>query len=189
MKYLACTLALGVALFASEANSQTFKTLLQFTGTGGTASGRGTFGSLTLSGTTLYGMTQSGGTNGLGNIFSLAIDGTNYHNLVSFSGTGGATSGEYPSYGRLTLGGSTLYGMTQSGGSNGQGNVFSVGTDGTNFQNLVSFASTGGSGFSPQGSLTLSGSTLYGMTYYGGSALGTVFSVGTNATNYRNLVT
>ncbi len=133
-------------------------------------------------------MTQAGGRNGLGNIFSLAIDGTFFRNVVSFSGTGGATSGLSPSYGSLTIAGTTLYGMTQSGGSHGNGNIFSVGTDGTNFQNLVSFNSSGSNGFSPQGSLTLSDSTLFGMTYYGGSGLGTVFSVGINGTNYRNLV-
>ncbi len=50
---IAMTLALAVALGASSAESQTFKTRAAFTGTGGTASGRNPLGSLTLSGTTL----------------------------------------------------------------------------------------------------------------------------------------
>ena len=68
-------------------------------------------GSLTLNGTTLYGMTLQGGSNGDGNIFSVGIDGTNYQNLVSFTGTGGTASGSFSTW-RLTLNGTTLYGMT-----------------------------------------------------------------------------
>ena len=75
--------------------------------------------------------------------------------------------------------------MTQFGGSNGLGNVFSVGTNGSNFQNLLSFTGTGGAspGSSPSGSLTLIGMTLYGMTGLGGgSNEGTLFSIGVNGT-------
>ena len=45
--------------------------------------------------------------------------------------------------------------------------VFSIGVNGTNFQNLLMF--TGTNGLLPNGSLTLSGSVLYGMTSAGGS--------------------
>ena len=56
-----------------------------------------------------------------------------------------------------------------NGGSNAKGNIFSVGTIGTNYHNLVSFTGSGGmaSGLKPYGSLTLAGTTLYGMTQYG----------------------
>ncbi len=62
MKHIARTLAIAVALYASTGDSQTLTTPVQFTGTGGTASGWQPLGSLTLSGTTLYGMTFAGGT-------------------------------------------------------------------------------------------------------------------------------
>ena len=191
MKYLACTLALGVALCASRADSQTLTTLLQFSGTGGAASGKAPGGSLTLSGTTLYGMTRFGGAKGDGNIFSGGTGGTNYQNLLSFTGTGGAASGDQPVFGSLTLCGTTLYGITQIGGANGDGNIFSVGANGTNFQNLVSFTGSGGTatGQWPYGSLTLSGTSLYGMTINGGAGNnGNIFSVGTGGANYQNLV-
>jgi uncharacterized repeat protein (TIGR03803 family) len=168
-----------VALCASRAESQTFTTLVNFTGSSGTATGSRPYGSLTLSGTTLYGMTQT-------SVFSVGTNGTGFQNLTAISGD---------PWGSLIIGGSTLYGMTQSGGANGLGNVFCVGANGTNYQNLLSFTGGSGaaSGAAPLGSLTLSGTTLYGMkselvplnpVYYGN-----VFSVGTGGTNYQNLAT
>jgi uncharacterized repeat protein (TIGR03803 family) len=192
MRYFACALAVAVPFFAGTADAQTFTTLVQFTGTGGTANGWSPFGSLIVSDTTLYGMTSAGGivngSRGMGNIFSVGINGTNYQNLVSFTGTGGTASGNIPN-GSLAISGSTLYGMTQYGGANLFGTVFSVGTDGTNFQNLVSFTGTGGTatGYLPLGSLTLVGSALYGMTQYGAGS-GNIFSIGTSGTNYQNVV-
>jgi uncharacterized repeat protein (TIGR03803 family) len=187
---VAFTVALAVAFCAGRANSQTLATLVQFTGTGGTASGASAEDSLTLSGTTLYGMTYGGGFNADGNIFSVGVNGTNYQNLLSFTGTGGAASGQFP-YGSLTLSGTTLYGMTSAGGAQGDGNVFRVGTNGTNYQNLLSFTGIGGaaSGHQPRGNLTLSGATLYGMTLEGGAnGYGNIFSVSTGGSNYQNLV-
>jgi uncharacterized repeat protein (TIGR03803 family) len=190
MKYVVRLLTLILALCASRAEAQTFRTLLQFTGTDGAALGRRPSGSLTLSGTTLYGTTSQGGPNLTGTIFSVSTSGTNFQNLITFTGSGGTANGHFP-LGSLTLSGTTLFGTTQAGGT-GSGNVFSVGTDGTNYQNLLSFTGTGGAaiGKYPQGSLTLSGSTLYGTTRgrnfpkYDGN----VFSVGIDGTNYQNLL-
>ncbi len=188
MKCLAFSLALGVSLCASRAESQTLTTLVSFTGNGGTANGGGgASGSLALSGTTLYGMSAFGGAS-QGNIFSVGLNGTNFQNLVSFTGNSGTANGLHPR-GNLTRSDTTLYGMTELGGTNGNGNIFRVGTDGTNYQNLLSF--TGGtlSGVYPEASLTLGGTTLYGMTQQGGAnGFGTVFSVETGGMGYRNLV-
>ncbi len=103
MKSFASAIAICLAPCAGTADSQTFTTLVQFTGTGGTASGWNPIGSLMISGTALYGMTFYGG----GNIFSVGTDGANYQNLVSFSGgvAGGGPEGS------LTLDGMALYGM------------------------------------------------------------------------------
>ena len=190
MKYLAFSLAVTVALWASRADSQTFTTLLSFTGTGGTAIGANPNGSLTLSGTTFYGVTNVGGSNGFGNVFSVGTDGTNYQNLLSFTGTAGAATGLYPK-GGLALSGTTLYGTTVVGGAYAHGTVFSIATNGTNFQDVVDFSGSGGaaSGDTPGPSLTLSGTTLYGVTADGGSnRSGNVFSVGVNGSNYQNLL-
>jgi len=93
MKSFALPFALATVLCASRADSQTFTTLLKFSGTGGAAIGANSQGSLTLSGSTLYDMTSAGGANGAGNIFSLGTDGTNYQNLLSFTGSGGTAVG------------------------------------------------------------------------------------------------
>ena len=62
----------------------------------------------------------------------------------------------------MTLIGSTLYGMTLVGGADSHGNIFSINTDGSGYQNLFCF--NGANGAYPYGDLTLDGSTLYGMT-------------------------
>jgi formylglycine-generating enzyme required for sulfatase activity len=181
-------IATCVALCASRSDSQTFTTLVQFTGSGGTASGGAPYGSLLASGTTLYGMTSESTVagNNYGNVFSVGTNGANYENLVTFTGTGGTAHGYQP-FGSLLASGTTLYGMTQGGLANGDGNVFSVGMNGTNYRSLMSFGGTNGA--SPWGSLLVSGTTLYGMTQSGGAnADGNVFSIGTNGQNYQNLL-
>ena len=132
-----------------------------------------------IGGNTLYGVGSSGGSYGKGNVFS--VNGTNYQDLLSLTGTSGSAIGQTPDAG-LTLSGTTLFGLTRMGGTYGYGNIFSVGIDGSGYQNLYNF--TGGSdGAYPQGSLTLSGGTLFGTTTVGGigtgyNGEGTVFAFG-----------
>ena len=90
---------------------------------------------------------------------------------------GGANDGNFPEAG-LTLSGSTLFGTTRIGGDANQGTVFSINTDGSNFQLLHEFAGGANDGNGPVAGLTLSGSTLFGTTSNGGDAdRGTVFSI------------
>ena len=107
---------------------------------------------------------------------SSAADGQTYTVLGSFNGTNGANP-----YGSLTISGTTLYGTTAYGGANGDGNIFSINTDGSGLQNLLSFSGTGGAypGFFPSGSLTLSGSTLYGTTSRAAPTATATFSAST----------
>jgi uncharacterized repeat protein (TIGR03803 family) len=103
-----------------------------------------------------------------------------------YSFTGSSSDGKYPRPG-LILSGNTLYGVVFRGGNSLAGSVFAVNTDGTGFVTLYSF--TGGSdGTLPSDGLVLSGSTLYGTTYQGGSSgNGTVFAVNTNGTGFTTL--
>jgi uncharacterized repeat protein (TIGR03803 family) len=70
--------------------------------------------------------------------------------------------------------GDTLYGMTDYGGSAGNGVVFAVSTNGTDFTTVHNFTATyyplyeNGDGAHPQQSLILSGNTLYGASEAGG---------------------
>src|SRR5262249_24860629 len=60
---------------------------------------------LTLSGTTLFSTTNTGGANRLGTLFSIKTDGTGFKLLHSFAGSN--QDGSFPS-GGLTLSGTTL---------------------------------------------------------------------------------
>ncbi len=151
-----------------------------FTNLGSTGGGN-TTGGLILSGTTLYGMTRTAGTGGKGTIFSEPVTGGTPTTLYTFSSS--ETDGSNP-YGDLTLVGTTLYGMSSRGatGGNPYGNVFSVGIDGSNFQDLFYFTNAGTNGYNPYGNLTVSGSTMYGMTWGGGpSGWGALFSMSSTA--------
>ena len=190
MKSLAWMFVVAVALCAGTADSQTLTTLVTFTGFGGNgpANDAGPLGSLTYAGTTLYGTASGGGGGNVGAVFSVGTDGSDFQNLVSFTNNGGTAMGVEPA-GDLTLVGTTLYGSV-AGGANGFGTLFSVGTNGTSYQAVVSFTGASGTanGAGP-GNLTLSGTTLYGMTGGGGFGYGNIYSVGLDGTNYQNLVT
>jgi uncharacterized repeat protein (TIGR03803 family) len=142
-------------------------------------------GTPTVSGSTLYGMTTGGGTNYEGVVFSMNTDGSGFTVLHSFGG--GTNDSAYPSEG-VVLGGSTLYGTTYFGGTNDSGVVFAVDADGNNFKLLHDFAGGTNDGAYPAGLLTLSGSSLYGVTLFGGTNNeGTVFTVNTDGTGYTLL--
>jgi len=155
-----------------------FKLLHSF----GSGEGAVPFGSLTLVGTTLYGMTNIGGDNELGTIFKYDPKSDKLTVLHSFAG--GATDGQYPR-GSLILAGKTLYGMTLEGGATGEGTIFKYDTKakGDGFGFLHSFNSADpANGSSPYGSLTLVGTALYGMTFSGGAnGYGTIFKYYTNS--------
>ena len=116
-----------------------------------------------------------------------------YSILHNFAG--GADDGFQPYFGGPVLSGSTLYGMTQ-GGRTGPGppayhyagTLYRINTDGTGYQILHDFGMDGFDGTSPRGSLSLSGSTLYGFTTYGGGYNGgTVFKIDTSGGGYEVL--
>ena len=111
-----------LALTATLTSARAADTILH-NFTGGTSDGSMPDGSLTLSGTKLYGMTEAGGSSNTGALFSMNTDGSSFGLLHSF--TGGASDGSTP-YGSLTLSGAKLYGMTVGGGSSDTGALFSM---------------------------------------------------------------
>jgi uncharacterized repeat protein (TIGR03803 family) len=188
--------------------AQTFTTLHGFTNVSTNSFGAYTnsdgtvpIAGLILSGNTLYGTADSGGSSGLGTVFKVNKDGTGFTNLYSFSAASFDDDGNYTnSDGRnpeagLILSGNTLYGTASSGGIGGNGTVFAVNTNGTGFTNLHSFTaldsatqSTNSDGANPFAGLILSGSTLYGTANNGGSSgSGTVFAVNTNGSGFTVL--
>ena len=139
---------------------------------------------IVTSGNTLYGVNVD--SIGDGVVYSINTNGTGYTVLQGF-GDSQSTNGFYPNY-SLTLSGNTLYGTAREGGTGGglgNGTVFSVNTDGSNYTVLHTFTN-GADGSQPRGGMLLSGNTLYGTTFHGGTNYnGTVFKMNTNGSNYQ----
>ena len=131
---------------------------------------------------TLYGTTCYGGVSNCGTIFSFSQVPSNYMVLYNFTGSPDGAN----SQAGLIFAGSTLYGTTCNGGTNngnggnGYGTIFSFTIGSSTDIVLHSFGNIP-DGANPYAGLALSGDTLYGTTYYGGTkGDGIIFSIGVN---------
>jgi len=184
-------------VFSIDTNGGAFKDLLDFSQT--INSDNIGYGGLVLSGGKLFGTSWGRSciacrdlNYGYGNVFSIDTDGTHYKDVYVFAGPNGANPDN-----SLTVSqdGKRLYGTTYDGGPSNTyryGIVYGVDTNGTNFKTIHAFDNTDGA--YSENSLTLSGSTLYGMTNGGGAYLpynsygyGTIFSVDTNGTSFNTI--
>jgi uncharacterized repeat protein (TIGR03803 family) len=110
------------------------------------ATGSSPNGKLVKIGNVLYGVTFWGGTSSYnGVIFRINTDGTGYKTLKNFDSTSGANSIQGLAVGENGM----LYGMTKQGGLYGQGVLFQIKNDATNFKVLVNFNND--TGYSPSG--------------------------------------
>jgi uncharacterized repeat protein (TIGR03803 family) len=150
-------------VFAISTNGTSFRILHSFSG----SDGMSPKGALVVSGNTLYGTTQYGGSADVGTVFMVNVDGTNFRTLHTFLRD---TNGVEPIAGLVLLD-NTLYGTARHSNSDGRGmgTIFAVSTDGTGFTALHRFVGYPNDGSNPNAGLALSGSTLYGTTYWGGS--------------------
>jgi uncharacterized repeat protein (TIGR03803 family) len=193
-------------IFAVSTDGTGFTNLYNFTSLnysslpGTNSDGAMPLGRLILSGNRLYGTASGGGANGYGTVFAVNTDGTCFSNLYNFTAIpGGFPSGGTNSEGAnpiagLILSGNTLYGTASAGGTNGDGTVFALNISSGVLTPLYTFTATSGSlspnsdGADPIGELVLSGNTLYGTTYYGGTnGHGTIFAIRTNGMDFTNL--
>ena len=182
-------------IFAINTDSTGFRTVHGFTG--GT-DGAYPQGSLVLSDGNLYGTGYYGGTSGNGTVFKVNIDGTGFTTLHTFTSLNNFTNsdGAVPAAG-LLLWTNTLFGTTSAGGSSGNGTIFKINIDGSDFTTLYSFSasSTNSSGFftnydgiGPRANLILSSNVLFGTAIGGGTwGNGTVFKVKTDGTSFVTL--
>lgn len=161
-------------VFAVTTDGSGFTNLYSFTNGG---DGANPYAGLVLSGNTLYGTAEFGGSSNFGTVFAFSTDGTGFTNLHSFTN---GSDGSFPSSG-LILSGGALYGATAAG-------VFSVETNGTGFTNLYNFTNSDGS--FPGAALVLSGTTLYGLVGVGvTNNWGTLFRLNTDGTGFTYLYT
>jgi uncharacterized repeat protein (TIGR03803 family) len=168
-------------VFAVNTDGTDFTNLHSFTATSGSftnSDGIYPQAGLILSGNTLYGTAAYGGSLSQGTVFAVNTHGTGFRTLHSFTALSNSTNSDGANpYAGLILSDNTLYGTASGGGSSGRGTVFAVNTDGTDFTNLHSFIG-GSDGINPYAGLILSGNTLYGTAFNGGSSgAGTVFSL------------
>lgn len=167
-------------IFAMSTNGTGFTNIFSFNYT----NGANPEADLLLLGGTLYGTTvNGGGSNGQGTVFAVNTDGTGFTNLCIFN----YTNGSNPQAG-LTLLGNVLCGTTVYGGTDGEGTVFSIGTNGSGFNEIYNFGlSELGDGSWPYcrlvvhsnnpSSYSLCGTTEFGTSESGETAIGTVFTV------------
>jgi uncharacterized repeat protein (TIGR03803 family) len=184
-------------VFAGQTNVNTLR-LYSFAAlnsdTATNAPGASPGGPVILSGGTLYGTATAGGISANGVVFSVNTNGSAFTVLHTFTAldcnAGTNADGAVPWSG-LVLSGDTLYGTTSAGGTGGNGTVFSINTNGSNFTMLYSFTAmdpltgTNTDGAIPRGGLVLSNGTLYGTAQAGGFGnCGAVFAVGTNGSGF-----
>ena len=159
-------------LFVVDTSGNGYNVVKSFTGG---VDGKGPLG-LVLSGTTLYGTTYYGGNWDDGTVFKINTDGRGYTVLRSFSDSSSDGVG-FPM--DLLLSGMTLYGTGSV--------LFRVNTDGGGCNALHTFGS-GTDGAYPVAGLALSGTTLYGTTWLGGtSGVGVLYKVNTDGSGYQVL--
>jgi uncharacterized repeat protein (TIGR03803 family) len=183
---LVVAMAVLGSLPTGRAAAQTFTTLHKLAG----SEGIGPNG-LVSSGTVLYGTAGRGGGSGNGSVFRINTDGSGLevlHNFSALASGGSNYDGMGPQAG-LILSNNVLFGTAIAGGSSGNGTVFALNIDGTDFKVLHNFSGVS-EGSEPEASLILLGDTLYGTTPSGGvSGNGTVFAVNTDGTGFTNLYT
>jgi uncharacterized repeat protein (TIGR03803 family) len=177
------------SIFKVNTDGTGFTNFYTFSGLVRSIDGARPMARMVLSGSTLYGTTEGGGTNGYGTVFKIDTSGTGFATLHAFAATTSGTNsdGAEPEAG-LILSGGTLYGTASLGGR-GYGTVFSVDIADYGFTNLYTFTN-GADGSTPLAALALSGAALYGTAKAGGTnspGWGTLFKLNTDGTGFTNL--
>lgn len=132
-------------LFEYSISSNTYSKLMSFTGT---TTGTYPLGSLLdMTDSSLYGMTQYGGTSNAGVVFRFRPNGSVFEKVEEFNGT----NGKNPTAQLVKAVNGKLYGKTQYGGTDNSGVIFELDLSNNTLVSKVDFIGTNGS--LPYGSL------------------------------------
>jgi uncharacterized repeat protein (TIGR03803 family) len=172
----------GGTVFSIDPKSGAETVLYSF---GNGTDGSSPFASLIDVSGTLYGTTETGGSDGSGTVFSIDPKTGAETVLHSFCQLTNCSDGAYPVAGLIDVSG-TLYGTTGNGGTNDAGTVFSIDPK-TGAETVLHSFGSGTDGSTPFASLIDVSGTLYGTTINGGTGTctpdcGTVFSITTSGT-------
>jgi uncharacterized repeat protein (TIGR03803 family) len=160
-------------VFRINTDGSGFTVVFSFAFTNGQSPSSG----LTLYNNALYGTTTGGGTNQSGTVFSINLADLSFTKIYDFTN-------DAELYGGLVVSSNALYGFARFGAS-GNGYVYRIGLSG-GFTHLFDFDGTNAS--RPYSTPTLSGDTLFGISYSGGIyGGGNVFRIDTDGRNYTNL--
>lgn len=163
---------LGV-LFEYDYGTSTYTSKVNFNGNVGTALGSLPFGNLvkavsaSSSTTTLFGLTQTGGTSNLGVLFEYNYATDTYTKKINLT----AATGSGPQGSLLLSSNGRLYGTTVSGGGSTGGVIFDYVISSNTFTKLTDLTSgTGNIGGTSQGELLeATNGKIYGLTRFGGA--------------------
>lgn len=98
-------------------------------------------------------------------------------------------TGFTPYFVELCTDGTYLYGTARNGGANGDGTIYRIKPDGTEFAKIFDFSEDDATGIAPESGLYYDGTYLYGTTIvYGEGGYGTTFRIKPDGSEFEVLV-
>jgi hypothetical protein len=135
---------------------------------------------LKLQGNYLYNSGAQGGVEGKGGVFRIRTDGTGYESLHEFAGP---TDGYTPFAAPTIASNGKLYGVATNGGATGEGIIYTMDLDGSNYNIIKNFSSSTDGAYPETGMIQASDGLLYGSTVFGGTG-GTIFKINLDGTGF-----
>jgi uncharacterized repeat protein (TIGR03803 family) len=133
----------------------------------------------------LWGVSYEGGDHHAGFIYNLNEDGSDFTNLYSFKNID--SDGRNPWCTLVEYNG-RLWGSTTTGGTKGNGTIFSIADDGTDYGQEISFIDVTYTGWQPNGFVIEANNHIVGTTLSGGyNDYGVIFSLSKDGTEYNVL--
>ena len=171
-------------------------TIVEFTGTSGTAKGRSPYAKFVSDGNGfMWGTTTEGGAGNFGTIYKVNVSTGAFTTVAEFTGPIGAAKGSHPRAGLASDGNGNFWGTTSGQSSTGwvsNGTVFKLHAVTGTLTSIISFTDTIGAtkGRQPLAGLVSDGAGfLWGTTYAGGATdRGTVFKVNLSTSEFLTVV-